>query len=193
MKKLHLALTLCATTGLAALASTAIADQADIAAILAATEKYKDIDVALAEGFVPAPSGCVSAAAEGLPAELGAMGIHYIHPGMLGITAVEPRVTGNGLNTDFTTPSILLYEPQADGSLVLVGVENLVFQDAWKAAGNAEMPAMGHQKWDVMADMADTAGDEAHGFAPHYDLHVWTERENPAGMYLPFNPAVACP
>ena len=29
----------------------------------------------------------------------------------------------------------MIYEPQADGSLELVGIENLVFQAAWKAAG----------------------------------------------------------
>jgi hypothetical protein len=26
----------------------------------------------------------------------------------------------------------------------------------------------------------------------HYDLHVWTEVANPAGVFAPFNPKVAC-
>ena len=77
---------LAAAFGLATLALPAAADQAsEIAAVKAATEKYNDIAVALAEGFI-APEGCISAAGEGLPPELGAMGIHYIHPGMLKIT-----------------------------------------------------------------------------------------------------------
>lgn len=163
-------------------------------AIRAATAKYRDVSVALAEGFIPDPSGaCVSAAAEGLPAELGAMGIHYLHPGMLGLAPPGGRVSGNGLVTDFTTPAILMYEPQADGTLVLAGVENLIFISAWEAAGNTEPPAFGDQVWDTMADMSGTDGDEAHGFEPHYDLHVWTERENPAGPFMAFNPAVTCP
>jgi hypothetical protein len=111
-----------------------------IAEVRAATAKYKDVDVALAEGFVPAASGCVSAAGEGLPAEWGAMGIHYIHPAMLKITQTEPRVDGANIHTDFLKPSILLYEPQADGSLVLVAVENLVFRKSWKEAGNNAPP-----------------------------------------------------
>lgn len=169
------------------------ASAGEIDDIRAATAKYADVNVALADGFIPDPSGCISAAAEGLPAELGAMGIHYIHPGRLGITATEPKVDGNGMVTDFATPSILLYEPQADGSLKLIGVENLVFQAAWKAAGNDGPPMFGAQVWDSMADDMNTSGDEAHAFMPHYDLHVWTERENPSGMYMAFNPAVTCP
>lgn len=185
--------TACLCSALALAAATARAGEEDLTAIRAATAKYQDVNAALADGFVPDPGGCISAAAEGLPAELGAMGIHYINPGRLGITATEPRVTGNGLNTDFAMPSVLLYEPQADGSLVLAGVENLVFQDAWKAAGNGGPPMFGDHEWDTMADMMDSPGDEAHGFEPHYDLHVWTERANPAGTVMAFNPAVSCP
>ena len=99
-------------------ATAAYASENEIEAIRAATAKYADVNVALAEGFIPDPSGqCVSAAAEGLPAEWGAMGIHYLHPGKLGLAPPGGRVSGNGLVTDFTTPTILLYEPQADGSL----------------------------------------------------------------------------
>lgn len=176
--------------------AAAEADTADVTALVsaiqAATARFEDVNQALAEGYIPDPSGhCVDAAAEGLPAEWGAMGIHYIHPVALGITAGEPRVEGNGLNTDFLKPSILLYEPQADGSLKLVGVENLVFEAAWKAAGHAEGPSLGGRKWDHMADDAATAADEAHGFMPHYDQHVWFV-DNPAGRLNPFNPKVTC-
>jgi hypothetical protein len=163
-----------------------------IAEVRAATAKYKDVDVALAEGFVPAASGCVSAAGEGLPAEWGAMGIHYIHPAMLKITQTEPRVDGANIHTDFLKPSILLYEPQADGSLVLVAVENLVFQKSWKEAGNNAPPEFAGRSWDTMADDPSTAANEAHEFEPHFDQHVWTLRENPSGALTPFNPNVTC-
>lgn len=165
---------------------------AEIAKIKTAAARFEDVEAALAEGYVPDPSGhCVSAAAEGLPAEWGAMGIHYLHPGMLGITATAPRVDGNGLNTDFLKPSVLLYEPQADGSMKLVGAENLVFEKAWKAAGNGEGPVSMGRNWDHMADDPNTEADEAHGFMPHYDQHVWFV-DNPAGQLMPFNPAITC-
>jgi hypothetical protein len=35
--------------------------------------------------------------------------------------------------------------------------------------------------------------DEAHGFEPHYELHVWTHRPNPSGLFAEWNPAVTCP
>lgn len=161
----------------------------------AALEKYQDVNLALADGYIPDPSGhCVSAAAEGLPAELGGMGIHYMHPQRLGITADQPRVDGTGVHTDFMEPGILLYEPQEDGTLVLVGIENLVFEEAWKAAGHTEPPTFNGRTWDHMADDPATEADEAHGFTPHYDQHVWLFREPAAGGELePFNANVTCP
>lgn len=180
--------------GLGALPTLVRADDVmeQVEAVRAATERFQDVNVALAEGYIPDPSGhCVTAAAEGLPAEWGGMGIHYLHPELLMIMASDPRVDGKSVHTDFLNPSILLYEPQADGSLELVGVENLVFEAAWQEAGNAEPPIFAGRKWDYMADDPNTPGDEAHGFVPHYDQHVWF-RENPSGALMPFNPSVTC-
>jgi hypothetical protein len=177
------------------LAMPALAQSADeqIAAARAASEKYKDVNVALADGFVPDPSGlCISAAEEGLPAEWGSMGIHYLNMALLKMDGSGKRVDGAGTNTDFATPAILLYEPQQDGSLELVGLENLVFLKAWEAEGNNNPPSFAGKNWDVMADDPATAGDEAHGFMPHADLHVWAIRENPAGPMVPFNANVTC-
>src|SRR3546814_11273887 len=84
---------------------------------------------------------CITADMEGLPAHFGAMGIHYMRPDLLKITGASPRVDGMSTHTDFQMPAILLYEPQADGGLVLVGVENLVFEKAWAEAGNTSPPA----------------------------------------------------
>jgi hypothetical protein len=167
--------------------------EVDLDAVRAATEKYRDIEVALADGFILAPPGeCVTAAHEGLPAEWGAMGMHYIHPGRLQITATEPRVDGQSTYTDFVNPAILIYEPEADGSLQLIAIENLVFEAAWKAAGHDGPPVINGREWDHMADDPATPGDEAHGFMPHFDQHVWIYRDNPTGVLTPFNPAVTC-
>jgi hypothetical protein len=162
--------------------------------VRAATERFRDVKVALAEGYVRDPTDtCDSAEMMGKPATLGAMGIHFFRPDLLGISAPpNPRVDGNGTHTDFNKPAILIYEPQADGSLQLVAVENLVFQKAWHAAGNKKPPRFHGVEWDTMQDDPATKIDEAHMFEPHYDRHVWLYRDNPNGMFAQFNPAVSC-
>lgn len=176
------------------LASAAVGAEPDLEAVRAATERFRDVEVALAEGYVRDPMDlCDTAEMMGRPAELGAMGIHFFRPDLLGITAPpDPRVDGTGTHTDFLRPSILIYEPQSDGRLVLVAVENLVFQASWHAAGNAERPSFHGVPYDHMFDDPATAVDEAHMFEPHYDRHVWIYRDNPRGMFAPFNPAVTC-
>lgn len=162
-------------------------------AVRASAEKYRDVNVALAEGFIRDPMNmCETADMMGRPVEEGAMGIHYFRPDLLQISATEPRVDGGSLHTDFLKPAILLYEPQADGSLELVGVENLVFKASWYAAGNKQAPAFQGVAYDSMEDDPATEADEAHMFAPHYDRHVWIFRENPNGVFSPFNPNVSC-
>lgn len=166
----------------------------DISTVRAATERFRDVNVALAEGYIRDPMNvCDTAPMMGRPAALGAMGVHYFRPDLLGITAPpNPRVTGNGTHTDFSKPAILIYEPQSDGSHELVAVENLVFIKAWEAAGNKEPPSYQGKSFDRMEDDPATAIDEAHMFEPHYDLHVWLYRENPNGMFAQFNPSVSC-
>jgi hypothetical protein len=85
-----------------------------------------------------------------------------------------------------------IYEPQADGSLELVAVENLTFIEAWEAAGNREPPSFHGVPYDYMVDDPATPTDEAHHFEPHYDQHVWLYRENPNGVFAQFNPDVTC-
>jgi hypothetical protein len=162
--------------------------------VRAATERFRDVKVALAEGYIADPSNtCETAEMMGKPASLGAMGIHYFRPDMLGISGPpNPRVDGNGTHTDFNKPSVLIYEPQADGSLQLVAVENLVFQKSWRAAGNTKPPSFHGVEWDTMQDDPATKIDEAHMFEPHYDRHVWLYRDNPSGMFAQFNPNVSC-
>lgn len=159
-----------------------------------ATEKYRDEKVALAEGYLRDPFNmCETAPMMGKPAELGAMGIHYFRPDLLGITEPpSPRVNGAGTHTDFRKPSILIYEPQADGSMELVAVENLVFAAAWKATGHDAPPTFHGVPYDRMVDDPATELDEAHNFAPHFDRHVWIYRDNPNGVFTPLNPAVSC-
>jgi len=174
--------------------TVATPDEPTLAEVRQVTERFRDVNVALAEGYIRDPFNlCDTAEMMGRSASLGAMGIHYFRPDLLGITAPpSPRVNGTGTHTDFRKPSILIYEPQADGSLRLVAVENLVFAAAWRAAGNTEPPTFHGVKWDSMSDDPNTTVDEAHMFEPHFDRHVWIYRENPNGVFAPFNPTVSC-
>jgi hypothetical protein len=158
------------------------------------TERFREVKVALAEGYIRDPMNvCDAAELMGRPAKLGVMGVHYFRPDLLGITGPpNPKVSGTGTHTDFRQPSILIYEPQADGSLQLVAVENLVFIKAWVAAGKRQPPTFRGVSYNLMEDDPATAIDEAHMFEPHYDLHVWLYRNNPSGMFAQFNPNATC-
>ena len=188
------ALAVAACAAPSALRAQAARAEPDLTAVRAATARFRDVRVAVAEGYVRDPMNlCDTAEMMGRPAAYGAMGVHYFRPDLLGITGPpNPRVSGSGTHTDFTTPAILIYEPKRDGSLALVAVENLVFKTAWAAAGHAAPPSFQGVPYDDMADDPATPIDEAHLFEPHYDRHVWLYRDNPRGLYAQFNPAVSC-
>jgi hypothetical protein len=169
-------------------------EQALVGQIHTVSDKYKDVKAAEADGYMEDPTKmCVTAEMVGAPKELGGMGVHYFRPDLLGITSPNAPVSGTDGVIDVTKPEVLVYEPEADGSVQLVATEYLVFQDAWKKAGNAEPPVLAGQKFKPMADDPATPMDEAHGFTPHYELHVWTGRDNPTGTFSEFNPNVTCP
>lgn len=165
-----------------------------LAEVRALTDRFRDVEVALADGYIRDPGDiCETADMMGRPAEQGAMGIHFFRPDLLGIAGPPAaRVGGNGTHTDFRKPAILIYEPQENGSLELVAVENLVFIDAWNASGQSAPPTFHGVPYDRMVDDPETTVDEAHLFEPHYDRHVWIYRENPNGVFTSFNPAVTC-
>ncbi|MEO7240013.1 MAG: hypothetical protein ABIW16_01310 [Sphingomicrobium sp.] len=159
-------------------------------------ERYQNVRQAIADGYTT-DHKCVTAEMLGFPARLGAMGLHYVRRGMLGLPpkpASGPgRVHGTGTHTDFRKPSMLVYEPQPDGSLKLIAVENLVFAAAWHGtAGHQDAPMFHGRAWPLLKDDAATTVDEAHGWEPHYEQHLWVFRKNPNGAYAPFNPSVTC-
>jgi hypothetical protein len=201
---MHAARPLLAVFAVAALAGAAAAapptplspgpGEPSLADVRKAADRYLDVHAALAEGYIRDPFDlCETAEMMGRPAALGAMGVHYFRPDLLGVTKPpSPRVDGDGTHTDFRKPAILIYEPQPDGSLQLVAVENLVFIRGWEASGRTAPPSFHGLAYDRMVDDAATPVDEAHMFQPHYDRHVWIYRENPNGVFAPFNPRVSC-
>jgi hypothetical protein len=184
----------CAAPAASTRTTTPSPGEPTLAEVRAATERFRDVRAALAEGYIRDPSDmCVTASMMGRPGKRGGMGIHYFRPDLLGFTKPpSPRTDGDGTHTDFRTPGILIYEPQADGSLELVAVENLVFARAWRAKGHYAPPTFHGAPYESMADDPATPIDEGHNFEPHYDHHVWIYRENPDGVFAPFNPAVTC-
>jgi len=69
-----------------------------------ANDRFKDIMVALSEGYKPIP--CASGM------DGGAMGIHYVNDKLLGAGTI-----------DLAHPQAIMYEPLPDGRRVLIGVE----------------------------------------------------------------------
>lgn len=80
---------------------------------------------------------------------------------------------------DPSRPEVLLYEPSGDGKLKLVAVEYVVVN-----VGQARPTFDGH--------LFDIGGAPPLGATPHWTLHVWVHRDNPSGLYAPFNPNVSC-
>lgn len=187
-----IALAATAATALPAAAQARVIPTAEMDAIEAATERYRDVKAAIDDGYIVPMKMCVRSVDEGQPAQLGAMGLHLARPDRLGITAEAPRVDGVGTHTDFMEPSVLIYQPMADGSMKLVAIENLVWAKAWHEAGNTAPPTFHGYDYYYMHDNPETEVDEAHGFEPHYELHFWLYEENPAGMFAPWNPRVSC-
>ena len=168
------------------------AAEPSLAEVKAAAERFRDVKVAMAEGYTT-DNKCVTAEMLGFPAERGAMGLHYVRRDMLGLPDKPVgRVRGTGTHTDFLKPAMLVYEPQPDGSMELVAVENLVFESAWHSTAGGKPPAFHGRPYELLKDDPATALDEAHNYEPHYERHVWVFRDNPSGMFDPFNPAVTC-
>jgi hypothetical protein len=148
-------------------------------------EPYRSVSYAKSHGYVQG-SGC-----EAHPT-LGTMGFHYVNPRLLGLTApVNRRVNGTGTYTGTEPPAILLYAPDGQGGLQLVGIELLVFAAAWDAT-NKTPPKYRGREYNYMADNPNTPQDEAHGFMPHYDLHIWLFAHNQSGLYAQWNPSISC-
>lgn len=134
-----------------------------------ATVRYKDINVALGEGWVQA-TPCVSGPND------GAMGVHFLKPDRLhdGMLKAEE-------------PEMLIYEPGLGGSFRLVGVEYLVLAGEWAAKNGAGVAP------SVDGHLANFIGEPNRYALPAlYELHVWAWEDNPNGSFADWNPRVSC-
>jgi len=132
-----------------------------------ATKQYADVNAATAAGYQPF-LGCVSGP------DHGAMGFHY----------VNGPLVGDGV-LDASRPEVLIYEASG-GGLQLVGVEFVVFADAWLASHNQSPPVLEGQSFQFVSF------PNRYGLPAHFELHVWAWRDNPNGAFVDWNNKVTC-
>jgi hypothetical protein len=133
-----------------------------------ATERFKDINVAIGEGWVQG-SPCVSGPNE------GAMGVHYVQP---------TRIGDGILNAE--EPEALIYEPMPGGRVRLVGVEFIAIADVWNEM-HPDSPAAleGHL-------LQLNGAPNRYRLPAFYELHVWAWQQNPNGTFADWNTLVTC-
>jgi hypothetical protein len=152
----------------------ATAHRSDLAAARAATAQFHSLRAADRAGYalLPAPAPlheCIASFDN-----TGAMGFHYINGALL------------DADVDVAHPEALVYAPDKHGKRKLAALEYVVFQDAWKAKHGDTMPELFGQMFMPV------------GFPNRYDipaffaLHVWLYKDNPSGLFAPFNPRVSC-
>ena len=134
-----------------------------------ATARFLNINVALAEGWVPA-TPCVSGP------DTGAMGVHLVLP---------PRL--NDAVLDATQPEALIYEPMANGAMRLVGVEFIVIANVW-ALHNAP-PAVPALEGNLLNYIGEP---NRVGLPAFNELHVWAWEQTPRGTLADWNTQVSC-
>ena len=133
--------------------------QQQLETITQMAQKFKDFQVAIDEGY-----------AEPLPFNpspyVPNMGHHYIN-----VQLIDGEF-------DMEKPEILLYVPQEDGTLELVGIEYAI-----PLALSADPPegfAGDSDVWENNPNVAEGS----------WTLHAWVILENPDGVFAPFNPNV---
>jgi hypothetical protein len=175
---LPLGITLAGTTGRIELANAAEPDSMSmqmptpsdglIAKVREVTQKYQTVAAALTGGYVKG-TPCVSGP------DRGAMGIHYVH-----LDWIENAVL------DVNMPSALIYEPEADGTQRLVGVEYLVFAAVWNTNNPNNAPALEGNLLNYIAY------PNRYGLPAIYEIHVWAWQANPLGSNADWNTHVTC-
>jgi len=135
------------------------AQRQGVAQVRLATTALHDIATARDAGYtVQYPAGCAQSSS-------GVQGFHYLNPGLVDATV------------DLLRPELVMYEPQPDGSLQLIGVDYVVPFGAWTAPEPPAllgMPFMRNEPLGVWA------------------LHIWAWRPNPSGMFAMWNPKASC-
>ena len=172
----------------------------ELQAVKAATARYHSFDQAKQAGYSIEGEPCVSAPPP--PGLTGAMGIHAVNQTL----ALDATV-------DALRPDILLYLPDQNGNLELIGVEYFMValantpdgprpwfglpNDPSDPSRNQMAPPPDGFATPPPSVLGHTFDGPMPGHNPsmpwHYDLHMWLWADNPAGEFAPFNPSLTCP
>jgi len=140
-----------------------------IARVRAATAQFRDINVALHEGWVVA-TPCVSGP------DTGAMGVHLV---------MGSRLADGIINAE--EPEALIYEPLPSGAMRLVGVEFIELAGDWTARHpQGPSPALEGNLMNLIA------APNRFGLPAFWELHVWAWEDNPKGDFADWNTHVSC-
>lgn len=161
-------LSLALTFALGAAGVATAAGQANAAAVRAVTDKYHDVNAALADGYVEFYK-CTEQPG------VGTMGQHYVKLPLVGDPAV-----------DALQPEVLVYAPKRNGELKLVAVEYVTIAAAWQEAFGSTTPTVLGQ------DMLFRAAGNRYGLPDFYERHAWIWQGNPLGTFNDWNPDISC-
>jgi hypothetical protein len=135
-----------------------------------ATARFRDINVAISEGWVQG-TPCVSGP------DTGAMGVHFVMPS---------RLSKFVLQAD--QPQALIYEPLPGGAFRLVGVEFIVLAPVWQGQPNSATTAPA-----LEGDLLNYISfPNRFGLPAFYEMHVWAWEDNPKGSFADWNTHVTC-
>lgn len=187
----------CTALSMASLAAPASADppassghRREIAAARAATAPFHEFEAAAAGGYGAFPPTSPLAACIDMDLDLDdadgkpAMGIHYVNGSL-----IDGQV-------DAAAPEVVIYEPQADGSRRLVGVEYVAFEaalggDPTTPGSEVTPPSLFGQQF-TLTESFESGHANRYDLPAFYSLHAWLWRHNPDGIFAPMNPAVSC-
>jgi len=136
-----------------------------------ATQRFTDINVALAHNYVKFPDLAGDCVAQ--PGQ-GGMGIHYLNASLL------------DAELDPFKPEMLVYRQNRHGRHELVALEYVVFAPVWDALHPQPPSLFGHPFHLVRTP-------NRYGTSmPLYELHLWLYEHNPNGLFNDWNPNVHC-
>jgi hypothetical protein len=177
MNRRRVALTSLALAGCLAAPLTPVhaneAGERSLVSVRNVTADYRDFGASQDDGFttlVTRTDNGVSC----IDSPDGAMGQHYANLGRVGDGAIQKQ-----------RPEVLLYEPQGNGSKVLVGVEYVVIASDWFAKHDSP-PVLFGKEFDLVTE-------NPFGLPPFFALHAWAWQANPDGAFRSWNPTVSCP
>lgn len=153
-----------AILALGLIAAVRASAQSDLAKVRTATAQFHSPEAAQAAGYDLVAGLDYCFNNPGI----GGMGFHYINTSILDTTV------------DLLHPEAMVYTPSPNG-LQLGAVEYIVPQALWDAAGNTHPPMLMGQHFHL---------NEKLGV---YVLHAWIWKNNSAGIFEDWNPAVSCP